>query len=210
MKHGVLLISLSAALVLRATAAYGQVCPADHSLCTSGVCCPSSDQCCPTAAQGCCATATPYCCSDGTCAATPDECRSQGAPGCTGYDLPCGAGCIPAGSDCCSDAGRYCLPGSVCRSPETCQLGDAALQVAFHVQPTEAGGMGATPEDAGDSGTGISPLADPPIAGSRSCAMSAAQRADDSVPGAAGLGLLGTALRRRRRRAVNRAEDCRG
>jgi len=204
MKPGVLLISSSAALALRITAAHAQVCPADYSLCTSGVCCPSSDQCCPTAAEGCCAAATPYCCSDGTCAATPDECRSPGAPGCTGYDLPCGDGCIPAGSDCCSDAGRFCLPGLVCESPETCRLGDAAPQAAFHVQTTQDGGTrgSQTPQDAGASVTsGTSPIDDPPTAGNRSCAVSAARGADGGVLGAAGLALLGAALGRRRRRS---------
>ena len=217
MNRTVLTISVLAILALASAPVQAQVCPTDYSLCSSGVCCSNAAQCCPTAAEGCCAFATPYCCGDGTCAIAPDQCAGAdgGASSCGDYDVPCGIGCIPAGSDCCSDAGRFCLPGSTCQSSETCgpQVGDAAPQAAFHVRPPDDAGTEAGTDASNASGQGgtdgggtaaavseVSPLGDPANAGRRSCSVSSKA---PHVDGWAGLGLLGffvAALRRQRRR----------
>lgn len=145
------------------TAASAQTCPSGYSACDNTGCCLSSEQCCPTLAEGCCASATPYCCGDGTCAATPSQCGAISRGGCDGYDVPCGNGCAPAGSDCCDIAGHYCPPESMCTSDTTCVRGSMptiALQVEL---PPESSAPGAQ--------TVVPPYGDPGSATDRSCSL---------------------------------------
>ncbi|HTV25236.1 MAG TPA: hypothetical protein VMG12_41365 [Polyangiaceae bacterium] len=143
--------------------ALAQVCPSDYTACDNGGCCLSSEQCCPRAADGCCSSSTPYCCGDGTCAATPSQCASAGRTTCDGYDVPCGGGCAPAGSDCCDLAGHYCPPESMCTSETTCVFGATprlASQVAVVVRPDEA-----------EAARPSAPFHDPEDATERSCSL---------------------------------------
>lgn len=155
------LLAVSLGLAGRAEA---QVCPSDYTTCDNGGCCLSSEQCCPSAAQGCCSSAAPFCCGDGTCAATPSQCLTAGGAVCDGYDVPCGGGCAPAGSDCCDLAGHYCPPESMCTSDTTCVFGATptlAREVAVIQRPDEvAGGTRSSP-----------PFRDPEDATARSCAL---------------------------------------
>lgn len=109
---------------MSSAAAWAQTCPAEYSACDNEGCCLSSEQCCPRLEDGCCSSATPYCCGDGRCAATPSGCNATTLVECDGYDVPCGGGCAPAGSDCCDLAGHYCPPESSCTSDIACVLGD--------------------------------------------------------------------------------------
>ena len=144
--------------------ARAQSCPSDYTACDNGGCCLSSEQCCPRAAEGCCSSSTPYCCGDGTCAATPSQCASAGRASCDGYDVPCGGGCAPAGSDCCDLVGHYCPPESMCTSETTCVFGDMptlASQVAVVPQPDDDAAARPSP-----------PFRDPEDATERSCSVS--------------------------------------
>jgi hypothetical protein len=122
-------------------------------------------------AEGCCDSATPFCCGDGTCAASPAECGNIGRTSCGDYDIPCGEGCAPAGSQCCDFAGHYCPPQGVCTSETTCIAGtvegEALLVVSVPVESPQP----ITPARA------ISPLRNPPDGTDRSCAI---------APGASG------------------------
>lgn len=132
---GLFLVSL-----LLPARAEAQQCPSEYTACDNGGCCLSSEQCCPTLAEGCCSSSAPFCCGDGTCAATPSQCPAAGRAACDGYDVPCGGGCAPAGSDCCDLIGHYCPPESMCTSDTTCVLGDMptlAREVAVAPRPDE-------------------------------------------------------------------------
>jgi hypothetical protein len=145
------------------TRAEAQQCPGEYTACDNGGCCLSSEQCCPTQAEGCCSSSAPYCCGDGTCAATPSQCASAGRAACDGYDVPCGGGCAPAGSDCCDLAGHYCPPESMCTSDTTCVFGDMptlAREVAVTLRPDEVQGPRLSP-----------PFRDPEDATQRSCSL---------------------------------------
>jgi hypothetical protein len=144
--------------------ARGQSCPPAYASCDNGGCCPSSDQCCPTVDQGCCSSYAPYCCGNGTCAVSPSHCAPEAAR-CAGYDLPCGGGCAPAGADCCDGEGRYCPPGSLCKTASTCAVGDASPLSALRTTPGAAKQQSQTRV--------ISPLSDPSDASARSCAVAA-------------------------------------
>jgi hypothetical protein len=142
-----------------------QSCPGGYAACDNGGCCLGSDQCCPKLEDGCCAASTPFCCGDGTCAASPPECANAGRNSCTGYDIPCGRGCAPAGSHCCDPiAGYYCPPQGICTSPTQCRAADqesVATLVSGAAPPPSA----STPEPKS------SPLADPANGIERSCAL---------------------------------------
>jgi hypothetical protein len=168
--------------------AEAQQCPSEYTACDNGGCCLSSEQCCPTKAEGCCSSSAPYCCGDGTCAATPSQCTSTSRAVCDGYDVPCGGGCAPAGSDCCDLAGHYCPPESMCTSETTCVFGDRptlALEVAVTPRPDELPGARLSP-----------PFRDPEDATQRSCTLQ--QPAAGSASGLAWLTLTAALLRRRR------------
>jgi hypothetical protein len=158
--RGTLVIAV--ALAVSAASAAAQTCPDAYSTCDNGGCCLSAEQCCPSADDGCCSSATPYCCGDGTCAATPSQCQLAGRPQCDGYDVPCGAGCAPAGSDCCDAVGHYCPPESRCTSDTSCVLGDEpgiAELVALATTP-------------GEDAINVSPpFEDPEDATKRSCGI---------------------------------------
>src|SRR6187551_879666 len=153
---------VSAAVVLLwSVAAEAQVCPSNYSTCDNGGCCLSAEQCCPMLPDGCCGSATPFCCDDGTCAATPSQCGSRAD--CDGYDVPCGEGCAPAGSECCDIAGHYCPPESRCTADTTCVRGTEAgiaLQVEVPESQDPSGGREVAP-----------PYADPGTATERSCSV---------------------------------------
>jgi hypothetical protein len=175
-----------------------QQCPSEYTACDNGGCCLSSEQCCPTMAEGCCSSATPYCCGDGTCAATPSLCASAGRPACDGYDVPCGGGCAPAGSDCCDLAGHYCPPESMCTSETTCVLGDTpalARQVAVTARPDAVQGPSLSP-----------PFRDPEDATERSCGLRPAAAGEASHLGWLALAAL-LLCRRRAPRARARASS---
>ena len=183
------------ALLLWVAPAAAQTCPSEYAACDNGGCCLASEHCCPQIEDGCCASSTPFCCGDGTCAATPSQCGSSTLMVCDGYDVPCGGGCAPAGSDCCDDLGHYCRPESMCTSDTSCVLGEdasLALTVAVPVTP-----------EPGPSGPRVAPpYADPTDAEDRSCALQ-----PGSAPRGAAwmLALGGLALVRRRRSGRVRA-----
>jgi len=152
------------AMFALAAPAAAQVCPDEYAACDNGGCCLSAEQCCPNIEDGCCNSSTPYCCGDGTCAATPSQCGSAGRSPCDGYDVACGGGCAPAGSDCCDLAGHYCAPETTCTSETTCVLGDTASLALVVAQPNAPG--------AGGAAAGLSPpFKDPEDATDRSCAL---------------------------------------
>jgi MYXO-CTERM domain-containing protein len=189
----------AAAVLLWSAAAGAQVCPSSYSTCDNGGCCLSAEQCCSRAEQGCCSSATPFCCEDGTCAATPSQCGSVARADCDGYDVPCGGGCAPAGSDCCDVAGHFCPPESMCTSGTTCVRG-ATATIASQVEVT------AESENASRGPVVAAPYADPGEATDRSCSM--AQPASAAAAPAAwlmlALGLLGLGWRRGvRRRSIH-------
>jgi hypothetical protein len=183
-----LALSLCWTLGVAAPAA-AQSCPSGFAGCDNGGCCPSSAHCCPTLLEGCCDAATPFCCGDGTCAASPAECTG-GRSSCGDYDIPCGGGCAPAGSQCCDFAGHFCPPQGVCTSETTCIAGNAEGAALLVVSVPE------TPEPEAPE-RASSPLRNPPDGTARSCAL------PPGVPGArdpqpsALLALLALALLRR-------------
>jgi hypothetical protein len=144
--------------------AAAQSCPGGYAACDNGGCCLASDQCCPTLAEGCCSASTPFCCGDGTCAATPSQCQNLSQNGCSGYDLPCGSGCAPAGSECCDSAGHYCPPQATCTSDLTCQSGQVAIATLLVEATTPAV---STPPVLRT----LSPLQDPAGSSDRACAV---------------------------------------
>jgi len=159
-----LAVALCVTALGAAAPASAQECPSEYTACDNGGCCLSSEQCCPRMADGCCSSSAPYCCGDGTCAATPSQCPAAGRSTCDGYDVPCGGGCAPAGSDCCDLAGHYCPPESMCTSETTCVFGDVptlAREVAVVRRPDEVeGGPRLSP-----------PFRDPEDATERSCTI---------------------------------------
>jgi hypothetical protein len=153
-------------LAAAATPAAAQSCPTEDAACDNGGCCLSAEQCCPALEDGCCSSSTPYCCGDGTCAATPSQCPLAGRVVCDGYDVPCGLGCAPAGSDCCDLVGHYCPPESMCTSDTTCVLGDmpTLAQLTASSLPSES-----------EATASVSPpFRDPEDATDRSCSIAAA------------------------------------
>jgi hypothetical protein len=171
-----------------------QSCPGGYSSCDNGGCCLNSDQCCPLLEEGCCAASTPFCCGDGTCAASPSECANAGRNTCTGYDIPCGKGCAPAGSHCCDpSAGYYCPPQGICTSEIKCRAGDVE-SVAKLVASTAALPSASTPE------RNASPLLDPADGTERSCALAAAAPSAAVPASAVSFALILAAAWARRRR----------
>jgi hypothetical protein len=152
------------ALAAYAAPAAAQSCPSEYAACDNGGCCLSAEQCCPTFEDGCCSASTPYCCGDGTCAATPSQCQIAGRPECDGYDVPCGGGCAPAGSECCDLFGHYCPPESMCTSDTTCVLG-AMPTLALEVPIVSAPGGPGAPANVSP------PFKDPADATERSCSI---------------------------------------
>ena len=179
--------------------AQAQSCPSGYGACDNGSCCLNSEQCCPKLAEGCCPAHTPFCCGDGTCASSPSECGNANGVRCPGFGLPCGLGCISAGSDCCDDEGHYCEPQSICSAATTCLTG---------LDSSPAKLVDATPADEPPPATArrVSPILDPPDGTARSCALSppgVGPSAAASNAGASGWGLLaiGVALAGVRRRS---------
>jgi len=176
-------VRLLVALGLLALATWGlparaQSCPGGYSACDNGGCCLSSDQCCPLLEDGCCAASTPFCCGDGTCAASPSECLNAGRNSCTGYDIPCGRGCAPAGSHCCDPlGGSYCPPQGICTSETTCRAGNEE-SVAQLVVTTSASPAASSPDRP------ASPLVDPADGTERSCALASGSVSSVSMPAA--------------------------
>jgi hypothetical protein len=171
------------ALGLLALATWGvparaQSCPGGYAACDNGGCCLAADYCCPLLVEGCCAAATPFCCGDGTCAAAPSECANAGRNTCGGYDIPCGRGCAPAGSQCCDLSGHYCPPQGICTSETTCISG-TELSVARVVTATSAPASGSAPERKG------SPTVDPADGTERSCALTSSPVSSAALPSAA-------------------------
>lgn len=188
MKHGIV-VTLSLALGAWVAPAAGQTCPFEYAACDNGGCCLSSEQCCPRMEDGCCSSATPYCCGNGTCAATPSQCELGGRIECDGYDVPCGGGCAPAGSDCCDLVGHYCPPESMCTSDTSCVFGDMArlaLQVALVSAP-----------DAPGAATLYPPFEDPPDATERSCDLAPRAPRAPARPWLLLLAAAGLSMRRR-------------
>jgi hypothetical protein len=162
---GLSLITSASACLLGAAPAFAQSCPAQYAACDNGGCCLTSEQCCTDIEDGCCNSATPFCCPGGGCAATPSQCERTTATRCDGYDVPCGSGCAPAGSDCCDLAGHYCGPESMCTSETGCLLGiveSPALEVTVL----------STPEAQPTRPDLPAPFSDPPAASERSCELS--------------------------------------
>jgi MYXO-CTERM domain-containing protein len=186
MRRLVALASVCSFLALAGTVrpARADVCTSSEPSCGDGTCCAASDVCGPSAADGCCSGATPYCCGGGACAVSASECSAaagDASTSCNAYDVPCGDGCVAAGSDCCDGAGHYCAPGVACASEATCSDGTRAALV-----PTRAT-------------TETSPLTDPPDAVSRSCAMAPGPSASALWPiWALGVAALVRARRSRR------------
>jgi hypothetical protein len=160
---------IGAALCLALASTWGssagaQSCPSAYAACDNGGCCLGSERCCPTLAEGCCGPETPFCCGDGTCAASPAECANVGRNTCSGYDGPCGGGCVPAGSQCCDLAGHYCAPQGICLSETTCRAGEVdsvAKLVLSTSMPSSPSGPARAP----------SPLVDPADGTERSCVL---------------------------------------
>jgi hypothetical protein len=181
------------ALLVAADPAYAQLaCPADYAACDTGGCCLSSEKCCPSVTDGCCSPYVPYCCGNGTCAASPSECMNAGQARCADYQIPCGSGCAPPGSDCCDEAGHYCPPTMTCESETTCLLGlmeEPVLLVTPAAAPVQPGVPTAPP----------SPFTDPPNARSRSCELSRGVAAPSSALCFAGSALFAAMCLRRRR-----------
>jgi len=177
---------------LAAPSAHAQSCPSNYAACDNGGCCLASDQCCPTVEEGCCPGNTPFCCGDGSCAASPGDCATAGRNTCNGYDIPCGPGCAPAGSQCCDLAGHYCAPQGICTSETACIAGDQespALSVPASSSPVPA----ATTERMS------SPITNPANGTERSCAFAPSAPSPFAAVSLAALLAL-TCLRRRRRR----------
>ena len=105
------LVALSAGVSF---SAHALDCPPAQNACGSAVCCAVHDICCTDGRGACCPVATPYCCGDGTCAVTPTACGNESESLCPEYQISCGGVCIEAGSDCCDEAGDYCLPTQTC------------------------------------------------------------------------------------------------
>jgi hypothetical protein len=182
--------ALTVAVATWVAPAAGQSCPTEYAACDNGGCCLSAEQCCPTMEDGCCSSATPYCCGNGTCAATPSQCELDGRSECDGYDVPCGGGCAPAGSDCCDRVGHYCPPESMCTSDTSCVFGDMprlALEVAVASLPDGVSAPGLSP-----------PFEDPPDATDRSCSLAAPALGRPALPWLLLLAAAGLSLRRRR------------
>jgi hypothetical protein len=177
---------------LAAPAARAQSCPSNYAACDNGGCCLASDQCCPTMAEGCCPGNTPFCCGDGSCAASPGDCASAGRNTCNGYDIPCGAGCAPAGSQCCDMAGHYCAPQGICTSETTCIVGDVASDALL--VPASS-----SPQPADTTVRMSSPITNPANGTERSCAFAPTAPAPFALAAFASLLAL-TVLRRQRRR----------
>lgn len=188
--HSCVLCLVFLALGSASLPAQAQSCPSGYGACDNGGCCLNSQHCCPTLAEGCCGAATPFCCGDGTCASSPSECGNPSGVTCPGFDLPCGPGCVPAGSACCDDQGHYCAPQSFCTSETVCVTGlDESPALLAAAKAVDA----PPPETA----RRISPLLDPPNGTARSCALS-----PHAPSPSAGWGLLaaGVALAMARRR----------
>lgn len=144
--------------------AQAQSCPSGYGACDNGSCCLNSEQCCPNIAEGCCPAHTPFCCGDGTCASSPSECGNASSVTCPGFDVPCGLGCISAGSECCDDEGHYCAPQSIC-SGGACLTGlDSSPSRLVEPKPEN--------EPSSAPARRISPILDPPDGTARSCALS--------------------------------------
>jgi MYXO-CTERM domain-containing protein len=189
---------LLGALALLAGATWGmparaQSCPGGYSSCDNGGCCLTSDQCCPMLAEGCCAPATPFCCGDGSCAASPPECANAGRNTCTGYEIPCGRGCAPAGSQCCDLSGHYCPPQGMCTSETTCRSGNDESAARLVVSTSAAPPLSAPELEA-------SPLLDPADGTERSCALAATPSAANTAFGGLPLALIVAVAWARRRR----------
>ncbi|HEU4577985.1 MAG TPA: hypothetical protein VFS67_07010 [Polyangiaceae bacterium] len=176
-------------LLAAAQPARAQSCPSNYAACDNGGCCLASDQCCPTIEEGCCPGHTPFCCGDGSCAASPGDCASAGRNTCNGYDIPCGPGCAPAGSQCCDLAGHYCAPQGVCTSEISCVAGEQ-VSPALQVLPSSS------PEPA-ELERMPSPIANPPDGTDRSCAF--APLAPEPLAAGSLASLLALFLLRRRR-----------
>jgi hypothetical protein len=173
--------SLAAACLALAVAwsasAQAQSCPSSYAACDNGGCCLASDQCCPSLAEGCCPPHAPYCCGDGSCAAAPSKCGNLPRNTCPDYEVPCGEGCAPAGSQCCDLAGHYCRPQGICSSETTCLAGDDTLpadQVIVVPPPAQQASTQRT----------SSPLLDPPAGTARSCALGLARGQGGAAAGA--------------------------
>jgi hypothetical protein len=185
-----------------AVPAAAQTCPSNYTTCDNGGCCLSSEQCCPTLEDGCCSAATPYCCGDGTCAATPSQCERAGLPECDGYDVPCGGGCAPAGSDCCDVEGHYCPPESMCTSDTTCVFGAVPTLARTVALPM-------TPDDSALGTTVSPPFRDPGDATDRSCALDSTTTEGSPLASVA-LFLAALGLRRGLRPARRGSGQCSG
>jgi hypothetical protein len=188
MKHEIM-VALTVAIGAWAAPAVGQSCPPEYAACDNGGCCLSAEQCCPRMEDGCCSAATPYCCGDGTCAATPSQCETSARSECDGYDVPCGGGCAPAGSDCCDLVGHYCPPESMCTSDTSCVFGAMprlALLVAVASEPDSTAAPSLSP-----------PFEDPPDATERSCGLATPALGQRAQPWLLLLAAVGLSLRRR-------------
>ncbi len=184
-----LCLLLAAAL---SPSARAQSCPSNYAACDNGGCCLASDQCCPTVEEGCCPGNTPFCCGDGSCAASPGDCASAGRNTCNGYDIPCGPGCAPAGSQCCDLAGHYCAPQGVCTSETACVAGDQTSPALLVLASS-------SPEPAGTTERMSSPITDPANGTERSCAFAPPSTPSPLAPLSLSSLLALTLLRRRRR-----------
>jgi hypothetical protein len=144
--------------------AQAQSCPSGYGACDNGGCCLNSEQCCPNLAEGCCPAHTPFCCGDGTCASSPSECGNASGVMCPGFDVPCGLGCVSAGSECCDDEGHYCAPQSICSSATNCLTGVDSSPARLAEAKTES--------EPPSPARRISPIIDPPDGTARSCGLS--------------------------------------
>jgi hypothetical protein len=203
MRHPGFLILFAASVRLTwALAAHAQSCPTQYTACDNGGCCLSSEQCCPGIEDGCCSSATPFCCPGGGCAATPSQCVTSTRTACDGYDVPCGNGCAPAGSDCCDLTGHYCGPESMCTSDTSCVLGDMP-SLALQVEPVPR-------PEAKPSGPDLDPpYSNPPEASDRSCAMGSGGSSGALVGLTTALGAAYFARRRTRRARPGQSDSSR-
>lgn len=89
-----------------------QTCSPGYGLCPTNVCCTTAGPSCCTTFAGCCDPTLNHACCGTGCMPTGSECCSDGGFCYAGNDC-CAGHCIPAGTQCCT-TGNYCPAGKHC------------------------------------------------------------------------------------------------